>query len=127
MIEGYVSEERELPDQTTLIKEGEFNTRAYVILDGRVRVKKNTPQGLVTVDTLGPGAIVGDMMLIDPDLPGATAMVVAQGTVRVGVVDPEKFRREMAAMPPHVRDIMRLLVRRLKEMTEKVSALAARS
>ena len=59
----YISKEEEYAKGTTIIKEGSRGEWVYIILEGKVKVKKMSPKGLVSVDTLKEGDIFGEMVL----------------------------------------------------------------
>ena len=48
-----------------VVKEGDEGDVLYVILDGKLVVRKNTDQGHVDISSLGPGEVFGELILLD--------------------------------------------------------------
>lgn len=124
IMRDYILQEREIPDRTIIIKEGTPGILTYVVLSGRVKIKKKTPRGVLTVDTLGEGAIIGEMRLLTGDSLTATATVVADGAVKIGQLDSNRLAREFGTQSPQLQDLLRSLILNLKRATDQVSGLA---
>lgn len=61
---------------TQIFKHGEPGDKLYVILDGRVRISRDVPgMGEEALAILGPGAVFGEMALIDAAPRSADAKV----------------------------------------------------
>lgn len=71
---------------TTLVRQGERGTQAFLILTGTAQVL--TEDGVVTV---GPGAVVGERATLDHRCT-RNATVVAQTDLSVLVYDPRTYR-----------------------------------
>ena len=54
----YIRDEEIHQDGTVIFEEGGFSDWVYVIIEGEVKVSKNTPKGKVTVATLGEGDLI---------------------------------------------------------------------
>ena len=59
------SEQLELTEGDTLIREGELGDTAFCIVTGEVRVWKSGEGGSVELTRLGPGSIFGEMSMVD--------------------------------------------------------------
>ena len=71
-----------------LITEGVESRVAYLILDGEVEVRVGTRTSAPkSVARLGKGEVIGELSMLDDDLP--TASVIACGDVKVSIPDPE--------------------------------------
>lgn len=123
----YVINEVDYPDGTIIIEEGGRGRGIYIILEGRVRVMRRTPTGMVRVDTLKPGHIFGEMVFLEGSEGPRSASVIAEGEVKVGILDTEKLTRDYQAMPIKLRDLFRSLMMELKEVTSKVCTAVSRS
>ena len=55
----YIVSEEEHDDQAVIIEEGGYSNWAYIVLEGQVKVKKNTDKGLATIHTVKEGGIFG--------------------------------------------------------------------
>ena len=125
VIYGYIAEEEVYQPNTTIIEEGKRGDWVYVVLEGRVKIKKATPKGPVTLDILGEGAIVGEMVLLKDTKEKRTASVVADGVVKMGILDRERLESEYESLSPQLKGLIKTLVFRLEETTKRASALAA--
>ncbi len=123
VIYSYVVNEEAYQDQDEIIAEGAKGNWAYLILEGKVKVKKKTAKGIVTIDTLKEGAIFGEMGLFAKGEAMRTASVVADGPVRVGLLDTHRIIKEYEALSPQMRALMRSVIKRLREATNKVTAM----
>lgn len=125
VIYGYIAKEEIYQPNTTIIEEGKRGDWVYVVLDGRVKIKKATPKGLVTLDILGEGAIVGEMVLLKDTKGKRTASVVTDGVVKVGILNRERLEREYESLSPQLKGLIKTLVFRLEETTKRASLLAS--
>ena len=124
LVYGYVASEEEYPDKAVIIEEGSKGDWVYVILKGRARVIKRTRKGIVTLDTLKEGDIFGEMVLLETGQELRSASVVAaDGPVRLGVMDSERLVKDYGTLSPQLRTLMRSLIRRLKEATNKICSM----
>ena len=100
-----------------LTREGEFGDATYVILKGKVEIKigrlNKNPQLLAT---RGAGDVIGEMALFDGKAHMASAIAI--NTTVVNAMSRDEFRRRIDDMDPVMRGIMRLMVKRLREMAD---------
>jgi CRP/FNR family cyclic AMP-dependent transcriptional regulator len=122
---GYIANEELFPDKSVIIEEGSKGDWIYIVLEGQVKVKKRTPKGMVTLDTLKRGDIFGEMVLLEQRMGARTASVVAEGPTKVGVLDTERIVNDYESLSPQLKGLMRSLILRLKETTHRVSVMAA--
>jgi len=127
MVYGYVASEERYPDKAVIIEEGNKGDWVYVILKGRAKVKRKTRKGVVTIDTLKEGDIFGEMVLLMTGQELRSASVVAEGPVRLGVLDSERLVKDYGLLSPQLRALFRSLIRRLKEATDEVCRLVVES
>ncbi len=128
---AYIVNEEEYPDKAVILEEGAKGDWSYVVLHGRVKVKKKTPKGAVTIDTLNEGDIFGEMALFQKEGVGPweetrgrrTAAIVADGPVRVGLLDKQKLLDEFEALSPQLKGLFKTLVSRLEKTTKKAANL----
>lgn len=125
IIYGYIVREEISKPNSTIIEEGKKGDWLYVVLEGKVKIKKRTKKGLVTIDTLGEGAIIGEMVLLKKTEGLRTASVIADGVVKLGVLDKERLEKEYELLSPQLKSLIRTLVSRLEDTTRKASLLAA--
>jgi len=125
IIYGYIVKEEIVQPNVTIIEEGTKGDWMYVVLKGKVKVKKRTPLGLVTIDTLGEGAIVGEIPFLLKTHQLRTASVISEGVVKLGILDKERLEKEYELLSPQLNSLIKTLVLKLKETTKKASLLAA--
>jgi CRP-like cAMP-binding protein len=107
-------EERTFPTGAALCRQGQRGVAMYVITRGQVRVEEELSDGrAVQVATLGPGATVGEMAIID----GAerTASVIAETDVDVLVLTSWDFKAMLRSRPEVALDILPVIVGRLRK------------
>ena len=103
-----------LPPATTFVREGEAGDCVYLILAGRVEIIK----ALGTADersfgVRGPGDVIGEMSLIDPD-ERRSASVRTQSTVEALVITQQDFDALLLHYPRLSRQLLRTLSQRLR-------------
>jgi CRP/FNR family transcriptional regulator, cyclic AMP receptor protein len=121
---SYVAEEEDFNDNDVIIKEGTSGDWIYIILEGKVKIKKQTKKGLLTIDTLKEGDIFGEMVLWQLSQGTRTASVIADGPVKAGVLEIDFLLRDYETLSPRLKGLMRSLIKRLSDTTQKVVSLA---
>ncbi len=107
-----VSEDLEVEPGTVLCKEGEIGHEFFVIVDGKVKITRKGRR----VSVRGGGDFVGEIALIE-DVP-RTATVTAETPVRLFVLTRKDFRHLLDEQPNVERKVMRVLARRLAEVSK---------
>ena len=123
-IHAYIAREETYNDNDYIIKEGTSGGWVYYILEGQVKVRKLTSKGLVTIDTLKQGDIFGEMILWQSGRGLRTASIIANGPVKVGLLDSEYLLKDYETLSPRLKDLMRSLMKRLHDTTKMAVALA---
>ncbi len=123
-IKEYIVREEIFEPGSTILQEGKGGDWIFILLEGRLKVKKRTGKGLITIDTLREGAIVGEMVMLKNSEGLRTASVVADGRVRLGILDKERLQREYESLSVQLRNLIKTLTLRLEETTRKASMLA---
>ncbi len=102
---------RNFPDATRVFHEGDQSDACYIIRSGTFRVTREHPDGrAITLATLGPGDIVGELAMLD-------------GEVRSASVETQGGEGELLALP--ARDMLALLERN-PDITVKIAAALTR-
>ncbi len=125
VVYGYMVDEQDYPDKKVIIEEGSVGDWVYVVLEGQVKIKKRTAKGIVTLSTLGEGAIFGEMPLFLKREKVRTATVQAHGPVKVGILDTARLDRELELLSPQLKGLIKTLARRFTETIDKISEAAA--
>ena len=124
---GYIVSEERFSDQAVIITEGSIGEWVYVILEGRVKIKKQTSRGLLTVDTLSEGNFVGEMAMLKQSNSTRTASAVADGPVVLGVLDSVRLLQEWEAQPAKIKKLISNLIQNLEETTKKAADMIVAS
>lgn len=123
-IHGYIAKEVRFEGSDYIIKEGSLGHWAYVVLEGQVKMKKTTPMGLVTIDTLGEGDVFGEISLWDPGKGTRAESIVADGPVRLGILDNDLLLKDYETLSPRLKSLLGFLMERLLATTKKAVTLA---
>lgn len=106
------TDEIELGAGTTVIDQGQTGREAFVIVEGTVTVRRNGKK----VATLGPGAIVGELALLDRGPRSASVtcdtdctMLVIEGRAFSGILDevPALAHKLLASLAGRIRELDR--------------------
>jgi CRP-like cAMP-binding protein len=124
---GYMVSEERFSDKAVIIKEGNIGDWVYVILEGRVKIKKQTSKGLLTIDTLSEGNFIGEMALLKQNNSKRTASAVADGPVVLGVLDSVRLLQEWEAQPARIKKLISNLIQNLEEATKKAADMIVAS
>lgn len=98
---------------TILTREGRDGGLMFVIIDGEAEVERD---GKV-IKRLGPGDVIGELSLIDGLPRSANVRAVTQ--TRVLELASDDFRRLVEGSPKFVRNLLRALSLRIREMDER--------
>ena len=101
----------------TLLKEGEIHDDVFLIVKGKVEVRKGLRHDFPYVfGVKGPGDIIGEMAAFD-DQPHMASVVALEDTT-VTVMTRNEFQRRLNAMDPLMKGAILAVVRRAREMAE---------
>jgi CRP/FNR family transcriptional regulator, cyclic AMP receptor protein len=95
---------------TTIFAEGAPGDVMYVVLEGEVELRVRSD----VLEVAGPGAIIGEMALIDAKPRSATAQ--AKSDCRLAPVDERRFLFLVHEHPLFALHVMRVLTDRLRRM-----------
>jgi CRP-like cAMP-binding protein len=110
----------DFPRQWTVFAEGEPADRLYIIISGKVKIGHRSPEGrdhLLAI--LGPTEMFGELSMFDPGVRTASAITLTE--VRAVSLDRDALRGWMADSPEVAEQLLRLLSRRLRRTTNKVT------
>jgi len=93
-----------------LFREGDKRDKMYVVLEGEVDVRL----GGYVVESAGPGALIGEMALIDNTPRAANA--VAKSACRLAAIDQRRFHFLIQQHPHFATHVMKELANRLRNM-----------
>jgi CRP-like cAMP-binding protein len=106
-----------VPANEYLIKEGQVSKYAYMILSGKIEIRMGAfgefPQ---TLAVLGKGDVVGEMAVIDNTPHMASALAIEE--TEVNAISAGEFNRRIASMDPLMKGVLRILVKRIRDMDQ---------
>lgn len=102
-----------------MFNEGDPGDAAYIIIDGRVDITKETPTGPLVVGSLGAMEIVGDIAIF-ADV-RRTATVIATTRVDTLRIAKEHFMSLIRANPDAAVELIRQLALRLAATTARLT------
>jgi len=120
----YILEEEEFYDGKTIVREGTHGKWIWVLLEGTVKITKETQRGPLTILHLGEGCYIGTFTSLLFHDYARSATVTAVGDVRLGLLDTQRLAGEFYTLPNEFRALLASLDRRLKRTTDRVVELA---
>jgi CRP-like cAMP-binding protein len=115
---------RDLESDEILVGEGSSDNHLYVIVRGALGVVRNagTPER-ITLLTLTPGDLVGELSFIDETRHYAS--LIAMGPTQVFGLERERLESLLSTHPEIVYRVMRAIVRTVHEIQRRISMHAA--
>jgi CRP-like cAMP-binding protein len=104
------SDEAQLPAGRVLTRQGETGRECFVIVEGEVKVERNGKK----IGSLGPGACIGELSLLDKGPRTATA--TAQSPLTVLVLGPREFSGVLEEVPGLARKLLSALASKVREL-----------
>jgi len=112
----------EFPRAQTVYSEGEPGDRLYIIVSGKVKLGRRSPDGrekLLAV--MGPSDMFGALSMFDPG--PRTADVTTITAVRALSMDREALRSWIGDRPEITEQLLRVLARRLRRTNDEIADL----
>lgn len=106
-----------------IMKEGDYGISIYKIKKGRVRVTQQQDEMELTLATLGPGEVFGEMAFLNKAVETRSASVRALEELELEVLHPARLTREYDGMPPILRYITNQTLNRLIRMNNMYAQL----
>jgi GAF domain-containing protein len=104
-----------------IFQEGDEGDRMYVVQAGKVKITKKHATGELTIATLQPGEIFGEMALFDRMPRSATA--VAVGEARILGIEKIKLFQSIDRDPTLVLKVIESMSRRIRSLDEEFTKL----
>ncbi|MEO9612259.1 MAG: cyclic nucleotide-binding domain-containing protein [Nitratireductor sp.] len=105
----------------TVIREGEEGGTAFLIVSGTVEISVGDDASATVVGKLEAGDVFGEMSLIDPGPRSATVKAVTD--IECILTGYDDFIASVQSDPAHAILFMKTLVRRLREMNERMAGM----
>lgn len=114
---------KNFPKGRTIVSEGEPSQSLYILLSGRAKVQRSDSEGKeVILAVLGSGEFFGEMSLID-DAPRSASIITLESCDFMAL-NKDSFKSMLMQSPEVCMQIMRGLVKRLREADKKIETLA---
>jgi CRP/FNR family transcriptional regulator, cyclic AMP receptor protein len=98
---------------TLIVDQGQLGREAFVVLDGDVTVRRNGRK----ITSLGPGAVVGELSLLDHG--PRTASVVCDTDCTLFVLDQRHFQRVVENHPQIALKLLGALAGHIRELDRR--------
>jgi CRP/FNR family transcriptional regulator, cyclic AMP receptor protein len=117
---SHVAVPRSFPAGTRVFHEGDSSDACYIVSDGSFRVTREHSDGrAITLATLGPGEIFGELAMLDGDRRSASAESITDGTLLA--LPANDVRNLLARNPEIALKLVAGLVRRLRAANMRLS------
>ncbi|MFN7919454.1 MAG: pyridoxal-dependent decarboxylase [Bryobacteraceae bacterium] len=103
------------PD-TVVFREGDPGDALFVVVTGQVRISVATTSGEVTLNTLGPGDIFGEIAVLDGR--GRTATVTTTKATELVKIGRMEFLAFLAEFPRYATVLVRILASRVRSTVQ---------
>ena len=111
---------RSFPAGTRVFHEGDRSDACYIVREGSFRVTREHSDGrAITLATLGPGEVFGELALLDGDLRSASAEALTDGELLA--LPATDVKGLLTRHPEIALKLVAALVRRLREANERIS------
>ena len=116
--------EQNYPPKTVVFKEGDKGDALYIVKSGKINILKRNSQGIDSVlVSLGKGAVVGDMAIID-EQPRSASLGTVQETIFL-IITKDDFRTLLGTVPEISFQILKLTTERLRATNAHLKELEA--
>ena len=110
-----IAEEIRTGDKYKIFREGDHGDSMFVIISGKVNVAQNGQ----SIAVLEQGKCIGEMALLDQEPRSADAITLEESVLLK--IDQEGFYELMASNPEIMKQIVKILTRRVREMNKKLT------
>ncbi|HIB04312.1 MAG TPA: cyclic nucleotide-binding domain-containing protein, partial [Candidatus Marinimicrobia bacterium] len=110
-----IAEEIRTSDKYKIFREGDHGDSMFVIISGKVNVAQNGQ----SIAVLEQGKCIGEMALLDQEPRSADAITLEESVLLK--IDQEGFYELMASNPEIMKQIVKILTRRIREMNKKLT------
>ena len=115
-----VAVSRSFPAGTRVFHEGDRSDACYIVCEGSFRVTREHSDGrAITLATLGPGEVFGELAMLDGDLRSASAEALSDGELLA--LPATDVKGLLTRHPEIALKLVAALVRRLREANERIS------
>ena len=112
----YVIREDFFKDGDPIVREGKHGKWIWTVYEGVVRVTKETPKGPLVLARIGEGCFIGTIKALLFGEYERSASVIAEGDLRLCLLDAEPFYEEYSRLSPGFRRLLLSLDQRLRSL-----------
>jgi CRP/FNR family transcriptional regulator len=111
---------------TAIMRQGTSAVTLYLVLSGAVEVSRSPEEGggQVTLATLGPGDIFGEMALLDDETRSST--ITAREPTECALLSRWEFQEELKRSPEIAITLLAMLSRRVRDLDERLARYEGR-
>jgi CRP/FNR family cyclic AMP-dependent transcriptional regulator len=112
----------DFPRGHTVFAEGEPGDRLYIIVSGKVKIGRRSPDGRDNLlSIMGPSDMFGELSIFDPGPRASSATTITE--VHAVSMDRDGVRASIADRPEIAEKLLRLLARRLRRTNNNLADL----
>lgn len=119
----YIVQEEYLSEGDRIVTEGAYGNWVWVILEGRVRITRDTRRGPLALAQLGDGCFIGTFTSFLFSDYVRTATVTAVDDVHLGLLDTQRLAGEFACLSNDFKKFLLALSAKLKTVSDRTIAL----
>ncbi|MBN2419151.1 MAG: cyclic nucleotide-binding domain-containing protein [Deltaproteobacteria bacterium] len=112
----YVVREDFFKSGEPIVREGKHGKWIWTVYEGVVRVTKETPRGTLVLARIGVGCFIGTIKALLFGEYERSASVIAEGDLRLCLLDAEPFYEEYSRLSPDFRRLLLSLDQRLRKL-----------
>lgn len=102
-----------------LFHQNDTTQELFIVKKGSIRIFKIVNNNEIVLDTVGPGAVIGEIALIDHGVRSASGIAVEN--TEVIAICANEFNGVFTKMPEWFKKIALILVQRLREVDSKIN------
>ena len=105
-----------------VMTQGQYGDTAYIIEEGEVKIYVNRPNGVsLDIGTRGPGAIIGEMAIIDGSQ--RTATIKALTHCKMVEITRESFENLLESSDPIIRMVIHVILTRYRDALKRTKLM----
>jgi len=105
----------------SLFRENDRSRELYIIQTGKVKVFRKVGTREIELATLGKGAVLGEMALIDGKPRSASAKALEESSVIL--INADVFHKKIAGVPPWFLSIVRMTSQKIRQANRRLRAI----
>jgi CRP-like cAMP-binding protein len=110
------------PRSSAIFSEGELGDRLYIILEGKVKLGRHSPDGRENLlAIMGPADMFGELSVFDPG--PRTASAIAGTDTKLATMDRVAMRAWISERPEIAEQLLRVIARRLRRTNNSLADL----